>query len=178
MPSNQKCFGSRRVAPFSRKVRSVAPSCGAGACRQLSPGESTHALHARSSFFKGLLRSGEGWSRDRKHSRVDRLGSKGLRERSRQFRHRAFARWSLSCVHAALSDLTVRNGLRRWCGHDLHRSCCHIPGCAFWADFHRFASKAWFRSDVRNERLPGPCSWVDTIAEVVGHRSAEHVHQR
>lgn len=34
------------------------------------------------------------------------------------------------------------------------------------------------RSDVRNERLPGPCSWVDTIAEVVEHRSAAHVRQR
>jgi phospholipase C len=36
----------------------------------------------------------------------------------------------------------------------------------------RFALQ--FRSDVRNERLPGPCSWVDTIAEVVEHRSADH----
>lgn len=30
----------------------------------------------------------------------------------------------------------------------------------------------------RNERLHGPCSWVDTIAEVVEHRSADHVRQR
>jgi hypothetical protein len=75
-----------------------------------------------------------------------RLGSKDLRERSRRFRHRAFARWSLSCWLAALRIFDP-NGLRRWCGHGLHGSCCHIPNRMFAS-----TPKGWL------ERWFGPAS--------------------
>lgn len=49
-----------------------------------------------------------------------------------------------------------------------------IPGCFESSGLH---GSDWFGADTvrrRSERLPSPCSWVDTIAEVGEHRSASH----
>jgi hypothetical protein len=98
-----------------------------GARRRSLPGDTTHAYSACTSVpSKGSSGPAKGGLATGSTRVSGRLGSKDLRERSRRFRHRAFARWSLSCWLAALRIFDP-SGLRRWCGHVLHGSCRRIP---------------------------------------------------
>lgn len=76
-------------------------------------------------------------------------------------------------VGSRLPTLHRVGGLRCWCGNSGVKSRAAASLTVTMIGLYGLVVLA-VMVRRRSERLPGPCSWVDTIAEVVGHCSASH----